>query len=321
MSAAEVGRHAAGLVAIAVAAALVPWAGMRMLRPSLAASGRTVCNYRGVRVPLGLGIVWALWAAGVALHQVVAIALSLPHECVASLWFEVTIAVPLVFGAFTFGLIDDSFGTAEHKGFRGHLSALRHGQLTTGGLKLFGIGLLALAGAALPAFGLEGLSYRSVVHYAVSVLLIGLASNTVNLFDLRPTRALKVYSLLAVLAVGVGVAGVMGRELVTSRAVYDGLLVLILALGPVCAVWGDDASERGVLGDAGANAFGMLAGLLLASALPLGGAIVVAALLLGLNLASEKVSFSAVIERTPWLAAIDRWGRPALGAGEAGDRR
>lgn len=310
MTGAELGLHAAGLVAMLVAAVLVPWTGMRMLGPSLTASGRTVRNYRGVDVPLGLGIVWVFWAAGVALHQVAAIALVLPHEYTASLWFEITIAVPLVLGAFTFGLIDDAFGTAGHKGFRGHLSALRHGQLTTGGLKLFGIGLLALIGAALPAFGLEGLTFRSAAHYLVAVLLIGLASNTVNLFDLRPARALKVYSLLAVVAVCFGAAGVLGRELTPARAALDGSLVFILAIGPVCAVWGRDAREAGVLGDAGANAFGMLAGLLLASALPFEGAAVAAAVLFALNLASERVSFSSVIERTPWLAALDAWGRP-----------
>ncbi|MDF1542565.1 MAG: hypothetical protein RQ731_00475 [Anaerosomatales bacterium] len=307
----ELGWHLAGLFAILLAAVLLPWVGMRMLAPSLAASGRTVRNYRGRQVPLGLGVVWVLWAAGVGMHQVVALALVLPHEYTSSLWFEIVVAVPLVAGAFALGLIDDAFGTAGHKGFRGHLSALRHGQLTTGAIKLFGIGLLALLGAAPSALVWQGLTMRTAVHYGVAVLVIGLAANTVNLFDLRPGRALKAYSLLAVIAVLMGVWSLIRVDdgLPVASALFDGLLVLLIALGPVVAVWRYDLGETGMLGDAGANAFGMLVGLLLVSALPFAGAVVAAVVLFGLNLISERVSFSSVIERTGWLAAADRWGR------------
>lgn len=307
----ELGWHLAGLLAILVAAVLLPWAGMRMLAPSLAASDRTVRNYQGRQVPLGLGIVWVFWGAGVGIHQVVSLALDLPHEYTSSLWLEIIVAVPLVVGAFALGLIDDAFGTSGHKGFAGHLKALRHGQLTTGAIKLFGIGLLALFGAALPSELWRGVTTASVVHYGVAVLVIGLAANTVNLFDLRPGRALKVYSLLAIVAVPLGVWSLIRIDdgLSVTSALFDGLLVLLIALGPVVAVWRYDLGEAGMLGDAGANAFGMLAGLLLVSALPLAGVVVAAVVLLGLNLASERVSFSAVIERTRWLAAADGLGR------------
>jgi hypothetical protein len=307
----ELIRHAAGLIAMLLAAAFVPWVGMRMLASSLLESGRTVRNYRGREVSLGLGIVWVFWGVAVATHQALSMALMLPHEYTTSLWFQMVITVPLVVAAFMFGLIDDAFGTAGHKGFRGHLSALRRGRLTTGSIKLFGIGFLALVGAAWPAFVWDGVTGLTLLHYGVGVLVIGLGANTVNLFDLRPGRALKAYTLLVVVAVPVGVWSLARTDdaLPISSALFDGLLVLVVALGPVVAVWRQDVSEAGMLGDAGANAFGMLAGLLLVFALPFAGAVVAAAILLGLNLASERVSFSAVIERTSWLAAIDRWGR------------
>ena len=41
----------------------VPWIGMRMFTPSLAASPSRM-NFRGREVHLGLGVVWVLWAGG-----------------------------------------------------------------------------------------------------------------------------------------------------------------------------------------------------------------------------------------------------------------
>lgn len=307
-----VAGYLGGLAAVIGAAAVVPWVAMRMLAPSLAEGGRTVRNYRGRDVPLGLGLVWVFWTASVALHQAVSTVLDLPHQYTTSLWFEMTVVVPLTFGAFTLGLVDDAFGTPGHKGFRGHLSALARGRLTTGAIKLFGIGLLALLGAAWPVFRLSGVTGMALAHYVVAVLVIGLAANTVNLFDLRPGRALKIYLLLVVVSVSLGAWWLTSTDvaLAPAGALFDGLFVLAVALGPAVAVWRQDVTEVGMLGDAGANAFGMLAGLLLVFALPFEGVLVAAVVLLALNAASERVSFSAVIERTPWLAALDRVGRP-----------
>jgi hypothetical protein len=64
-----------------------------------------------------------------------------------------------------------------------------------------------------------------------------------------------------------------------------------------------------MLGDMGANAAGALAGWLLASVLPPWGLALAAAVVVALTLASERVSFSAVIERTDALRALDRLGR------------
>jgi hypothetical protein len=85
--------------------------------------------------------------------------------------------------------------------------------------------------------------------------------------------------------------------------------LLAFALGPVAAVWRYDLREEGMLGDAGANPMGAVAGLLIVAGLPLWALVVYFAVMLGLNVASERVSFSAVIERTGWLRRIDLLGR------------
>ncbi|HET6497823.1 MAG TPA: hypothetical protein VFH17_02040 [Coriobacteriia bacterium] len=309
LTAEEIVRYTVGLAAMTGVAVLAPWAGMRVLLPSLQA-GPAVRNYRGAEVSLGLGVVWVFWGAALLSLEALVSATATTRLFGGPAWFEPSLIAPLVLGAFLFGLIDDTFGTPGHRGFRGHLAALAERRLTTGALKLFGIGALALAGAAAPALGDQEATVASAGRYIAAALVIALAANTVNLFDLRPARALKVYCVLVVAGIAGGVAAGVAGGAPASVATSEGLVLLVAAAGPVIAVWGPDAREQAMLGDAGANAFGMFAGLVLVWSLPDGATIAAAALLLALNLLSERVSFSAVIEDVPWLAALDRWGRP-----------
>src|SRR6202042_449283 len=52
-------------------------------------------------------------------------------------------------GAAAFGGYDDLAGSGDRRGFRGHLGALCHGEVTTGAVKLGGIGVTGIASAAL----------------------------------------------------------------------------------------------------------------------------------------------------------------------------
>jgi len=76
-----------------------------------------------------------------------------------------------------------------------------------------------------------------------------------------------------------------------------------------------------MLGDAGANALGAMLGAAAAASLPWKARVTVLAVIAGLTAASEVVSFTRVIERTPPLRWLDMLGRrpspPA--ASEAGD--
>jgi UDP-N-acetylmuramyl pentapeptide phosphotransferase/UDP-N-acetylglucosamine-1-phosphate transferase len=199
--------------------------------------------------------------------------------CLARSW-AAAVAVALC-GAV--GTYDDLRGSAATRGLRGHLGALRRGSLTSGAVKVLVVGVSGVVAAAM----LYGVSVRA----AVSAVVVAGVANLLNLLDLRPGRALKV-ALLVALPVAA----------VAASAVAFGTAVGLLP-------W--DLRERVMLGDGGANALGAALGVALAVALPLAALATVAAVVVALTLASERVSFTRVIERTPPLRWADRLGRVA----------
>jgi UDP-GlcNAc:undecaprenyl-phosphate/decaprenyl-phosphate GlcNAc-1-phosphate transferase len=188
-------------------------------------------------------------------------------------------------GAAAFGAYDDLTGSGNRRGFRGHLGALRHGEVTTGTVKLGGIGVTGLVSAAL-----AGGSPADVV---INAGLVAGGANLLNLFDLRPGRAIKV-----AVASGALIGGWPSR----SGADVAAPLAAALALLP------EDLGERAMLGDCGANALGAMLGAA-AAGLPRPARIALLAGITGLTAASEKVSFTKVIERTPPLRRLDMLGR------------
>ncbi len=321
-----------------------PAVGMRMLEPTLRDHAPAAENHRGARVPVGLGLVWLVWALGSTtlgvLLDVVAPVLSRSGEGLAGIvtsalgrFGTVSSFVPefLVVGVFVLGLVDDVYGDAGSKGLRGHLARLRDGVLTTGVLKLAGIVVFSASAAGLVAYDhVYGRADVASASGAVSDLrffgtwivatsVIAMTANLLNLLDLRPGRALKAYLLLAVpaaTATAVTSYGVWRSAADTSLA-EAGVIplwalvvgLLLLGVGPVVAVWPADLGERGMLGDSGSNAMGALAGYLLVGALPLPWMIAAAAVLFGLTLLSERVSFSDVVERVAVLSWLDGLGR------------
>jgi UDP-N-acetylmuramyl pentapeptide phosphotransferase/UDP-N-acetylglucosamine-1-phosphate transferase len=204
-----------------------------------------------------------------------------------------------VLGAGALGAYDDLCGNADRRGLRGHLSALKAGELTTGGAKLLGIGALGLGCGALVRRG--GLAEK-----ALAGIVIAGAANAVNLLDLRPGRAVKAAALAAVpglvrRAVGGGYDGDASR---------DGAVALGAAgLGAAVALLPEDLGESAMLGDAGANALGALLGVAAAAGATRSGLVWRAAALTAVTLVSEKVSFTRLIAACPPLDALDRLGR------------
>jgi UDP-N-acetylmuramyl pentapeptide phosphotransferase/UDP-N-acetylglucosamine-1-phosphate transferase len=207
-------------------------------------------------------------------------------------------------GSGALGGYDDLAGSASSRGFKGHLTALARGEVTSGAVKILGIGATGLAAAAVagsPAPTRTGRAFDTLVNGAV----VAGSANLMNLFDLRPGRAVKV-GLIA------------GTPLALTRS---GAAVVAAPLGAAAALLPEDLGERAMLGDTGANALGALLGLA-ATRLGRGPRLAVLAGVTGLNAASEFVSFTKVIAGNPVLNRVDMLGRrpvavPAPAAAEA----
>ena len=219
-------------------------------------------NHRGQPVSLSSGPALAA-AAGLA-------AIGQPAGLLAGL------------GAGAVGAYDDmaDASAAAAKGLRGHAGAFAAGQLTSGAVKV-----IALAGLGLVSAALSPRRSRQLERLLGGAVVAG-SANLLNLFDLRPGRALKV---------GLGGALVL-RE--------PGIAGACLALLP------GDLGERTMLGDAGANALGATLGTAFLRREPSRTATVsVLAGLAGLTALSEVCSFSALIDRVPVLHWADELGR------------
>ncbi len=244
-------------------------------------------NYRGVELPTAVGLIVALSAV-----SVLAAALLVDNlgwhahpETIESL--NLTATAALGFGLL--GLLDDLAVDQGPSGYRGHIRAMRHGNLSAGALKMLAGPLVALI-VVFPASG--GSFWRLLADGA----LVALAANLANLFDRAPGRVCKLFLLVSVVMVGASIAS---PALAGLAAVVGAVLVLV----------GPDLREKLMLGDAGANPVGAAAGLgvVLAFAPSVRTWVLLALVLF--NLASEWVSFSAVIDRVAPLRVCDRAGR------------
>jgi UDP-N-acetylmuramyl pentapeptide phosphotransferase/UDP-N-acetylglucosamine-1-phosphate transferase len=242
-------------------------------------------NVRGLEVPTagGIVVVLAILVVGVAARQLLILG-----EYQWAGWLTAASSILFVVAMFGFlGLVDDLIATGDDRGFRGHVSALVRGRLTTGGLKLVGGGLVAM----YLAFDVHDLFESSV-----NVLVIALAANTANLLDRAPGRLTKTSML--VLAVILGVNG-LALELTSLTLVVGATFGLLVV----------ELEERVMLGDTGANPLGAVFGLAIVQMSGTAVTVAVLVVLVVLNVVSERVSFSAVISRNRVLRWYDELGR------------
>ena len=295
-------RRAVAPAVTAVIAAAVARAAYTALTQSVpgGAARWARTNHRGEPVTLLEGPAAALAGAAAA-----ATAPGIPARSRAALVAAAT-------GAAAFGGYDDIAGSGDRRGFRGHLGALAHGEVTTGAVKIGGIGATGVAAAALDG--------GPAVDVVLNSALIAGSANLLNLFDLRPGRALKV-ALVAGIPLGIGsLVRPPGNRPAGSRrsAVSAGAAGAAAVIGAGAALLPADLGEQAMLGDAGANALGAVLGTAAAAGLSRRARIAMLAGITGLTAASEVVSFTKVIQRTPPLHWLDMLGRRPAHAAHPG---
>jgi hypothetical protein len=208
------------------------------------------------------------------------------------------------------GALDDLAGDSASKGLKGHLGALARGEVTTGAVKVLGLAVTGLLTAALvdrprrsaAGAGLTGSPTTSTttrpsgLDTLVGGAVVAGSANLLNLLDLRPGRALKA-------------TVIAGALLATDRRSEASAGA---AVGAAVGLLGPDLAGESMLGDTGANSAGALLGTALLQRSGRRGRLVALAVLAALTLASERISFTTVIESTPGLRELDAFGRPAV---------
>lgn len=255
------------------------------------------------------------------------------------------IAALVLLGGFGWlGYRDDIRGTPDghvaSSGFAGHLcQSLRQRVLTTGLQKALG-GLvvatvavqIALWGDPAEAryftgknpgdwfdpvphalgLGTDPDAMWSLMALIRGVLIVALSANLLNLLDRAPARAAKAslgWWLIALAPAALVASGSAGRfDLgfeVTEWAVWAGA-----AVGAAAGLLRSELAEQHMQGDTGVNPVGAILGMATVVAYPATVEWVVLAVLAALNLASERWSFSRIIDAVPPLRWLDRLGSP-----------
>ena len=310
--------------------------GYVLRRKHIKASQWERTNFHGATVSLRGGV--AMAGASVASAAVASALSDQPRAALGG--------VVASLGGAVAGYIDDvdqgaHDGGKVAKGLKGHLGALAHGQVTTGVIKIAGIGASALAASALVGSKATSVSGKAA-DLALNTVLIAGTANLANLLDLRPGRALKATVLVATPlsyfsaaaaktpASGASVTSATASATASAMPAASGAVTSETPAAPASASGAsaqrllasglnaaaitalvEDLQETTMLGDTGANAAGALLGTSLAAndswKLRLGTTLGV----VGLILASEKVSFSKVIAANPALNWLDQlWRRP-----------
>lgn len=250
----------------------------------LSEAGLTRENYRGRLLPVPLGLV-IVPVALIALVPVMLLARLTDLDVYPD---NLGFAMVFVPGIALLGLIDDALSGAG-RGWRGHGRDVLSGDLSTGLLKAGGtLGLALLVASSLPG---------SDADFLLATAVLVLATNAFNLLDLRPGRSVKTFVLLGI-----------GLTVATQNTVA--LAGLGIFIAPVLVAGFFDLREKGMLGDAGSNAVGALAGLWLVLTLDTDGQLIALAVLVLVNLFGEFRSISKLIEKIPGLRHLDSLGRP-----------
>ena len=250
-------------------------------------------NYKNEMIPVGMGIVF--------LPMIIINSIILGFVTLNNIWFvsssnyNLNIVWLLCLALYIFsmmamffaGALDDLIGNRNVSGLKGHFKSLFKGELTTGGFKaLFG-GFVGLVVSVCIS--------SSIVDIIVNTLIIALSTNLMNLFDLRPGRAIKAY-LVIMIPIYITLTG------------YTKVFPLLI-LPNVLAYFNIDLKARGMMGDTGSNVLGISIGVLMALGYGIKVRLAWLVFLILMHLITEKFSLTKIIEKNRVLKFIDNLGR------------
>ena len=251
-------------------------------------------NYKNEMIPVGMGIVFlpmmiinsiilgyitmnTIWAVGSTSY------LNMNTVWLLCLALYIFSMVCMFFA----GALDDLIGNRSVSGLKGHFKSLLKGELTTGGFKaLFG-GFVGLVVSVCIS--------NDIVDIIVNTLIIALSTNLMNLFDLRPGRAIKVY-LVIMIAIFFTLTG------------YVQILPLLI-LPNVLAYFNYDLKAKAMMGDTGSNVLGISIGILMVMGYTFKVRVSWLVFLVLIHILTEKFSLTKIIEKNKVLNFIDKLGR------------
>jgi len=250
-----------------------------MLLRMLVHGNLTMINYRNKVVPCGMGILFFF----IILIWIPLLILLYPE------YINLSLVIILSTASLAFiGLLDDFAGDRRVKGLRGHFGRLKQGVLTSGIMK-------ALTGMYL-SFIVVMVTTSDMVEGIFDFMLLSLSINFINLLDVRPGRAVKVFIIFSVFFLIFPKPAPVFFLLVST--VLCAMIYLPLELREVY-----------MLGDTGANVLGGLLGMNVMIGTPPVGKILFAIWLVGIHYLAERTSISLLVDKIPVLHYLDSIGR------------
>ena len=237
-------------------------------------------NYKGDMIPVSMGIVF------IPMLIINSILLTFYINKPLNMMYLFIFMASLLAMAFA-GIMDDIIGNRSVSGLKGHFKSLLKGKLTTGGFKaLFGGFIGILVSVAIT---------RNPAEIIVNTLIIALSTNLMNLMDLRPGRAIKVYLVI----------------MITITATVTGFIKVLpmLILPSVLAYFNQDLKAKCMMGDAGSNVLGISIGLMMVFGYSMPVKIAWLVFLVLIHIFTEKYSLTKIIEKNKILNFLDRLGR------------
>lgn len=262
---------------------IIAWYLIQSIIRMLCNSGNNICNsqnYKGKVIPVIGGIVFI----PVQLAAVLQLTMQRPEHAYGYLSYMF-----LLLSMGFVGVIDDLAGDRRIKGLINHVRSTLNNNMTTGFLKAL-IGFMAASIISLRITA-------SFAELIVNVLIITLYANTINLFDMRPGRAVKVFLTMGIILL-FSAEGKVAEALPLIVLILTALIYISYDLREIC-----------MLGDTGANILGITLGYYSSIFLNNNSKLFLLAILILLNILSEKKSITAYINKSKILTFIDSLGR------------